>query len=78
MKYVESKYQKEFITDLKRVYKAPTKEAAKEALLELEEKWVKRYPMVINSWTNNRSELFAYFEYFEAIRRFIYTTNTVE
>lgn len=78
MKYVGSKYQKEFMADLKRVYKAPTKEAAKEALLELEEKWGKRYPMVINSWKNNWSELSAYFEYSEPIRRIIYTTNTIE
>jgi len=36
MKYVGSKYKKEFMADLKRVYKAPTKQAAEEALLELE------------------------------------------
>ena len=78
LKYVGSKYQKEFMVDLKRVYKAPTKEAAEEALLELESKWGERYPMVINSWTNNWSELSAYFAYSEPIRRIIYTTNTVE
>jgi transposase-like protein len=78
MKYVGSKYQKEFMQDLKLVYKAPTKEAAEEALLELEQKWGEKYPMVINSWTNNWIELSAYFEYSEPIRRIIYTTNTVE
>jgi transposase-like protein len=78
MKYVGSKYQKEFMADLKQVYKAPTKTAAEEALLELEAKWVEKYPMVINSWTNNWAELSAYFEYSEPIRRIIYTTNTVE
>jgi transposase-like protein len=78
MKYVGSKYQKEFMQDLKKVYKAPTKTAAKDALLELEQKWGEKYPMVINSWTNNWTELSAYFEYSEPIRRIIYTTNTVE
>jgi transposase-like protein len=78
LKYVGSKYQKEFMGDLKQVYKAPTKEAAEEALMELEKKWGERYPMVINSWINNWSELSAYFEYSEPIRRIIYTTNTVE
>jgi transposase-like protein len=78
LKYVGSKYQKEFMADLKQVYKAPTKEAAEEALRELEKRWGERYPMVINSWINNRSELSAYFEYSEPIRRIIYTTNTVE
>ena len=78
LKYVGSKYQKDFMNDLKKVYKAPTKDAAEEALLELEEKWGEKYPMVINSWTNNWSELSSYFEYSEPIRRIIYTTNTVE
>jgi len=78
MKYVGSKYQKEFMSDLKLVYKAPTKVAAEDALLELESKWGKRYPMVVNSWMNNWSELSSYFEYTEPIRRIIYTTNTVE
>ena len=78
MKYVGSKYQKEFMADLKRVYKAPTKQAAEEALLELENKWKDRYPMVVNSWINNWDELSTYFEYAEPIRRIIYTTNTIE
>ncbi len=78
LKYVGSKYQKEFMADLKLVYKAPTKEAAEEALLELESKWKERYPMVINSWLDNWAELSAYFEYSKPIRHIIYTTNTVE
>jgi len=78
LKYIGSKYQKEFMADLKRVYKAPTKEAAEEALNELKEKWGEKYSMVINSWINNWTELSAYFEYSEPIRRIIYTTNTVE
>lgn len=78
IKYVGSKYQKEFMADLKLVYKAPTKSAAEDALLELEAKWGKKYPMVVNSWTNNWTELSAYFKFSEPIRRIIYTTNTVE
>ena len=78
LKYVGSKYQKEFMRDLKLVYKAPTKEAAEDALLDLESKWKEKYPMVINSWINNWAELSAYFQYSEPIRRIIYTTNTVE
>jgi transposase-like protein len=78
MKYVGSKYQKEFMADLKKVYKAPTKDAAKKALLELEEKWKEKYPLVVNSWKNNWEELSAYFQYSEPIRRIIYTTNTIE
>jgi len=78
MKYVASKNQKEFMVDLKKVYKAPTKNAAEIALVELEEKWGKKYPIVINSWKNNWDELSNYFQYSEPIKRIIYTTNTIE
>ena len=78
MKYVGSSYVKEFMRDLKLVYKAPTKEVAYEALRDLENKWGSKYPMVINSWKNNWDELSSYFDYSEPIRRIIYTTNTVE
>jgi len=78
LKYVGSKYQKEFMSDLKLVYKAPTKKAAEQALQELDKKWGEKYPLVLNSWKNNWSELSTYFAYSEPIRRIIYTTNTVE
>ena len=47
-----SKDQKEFAKDLKLICQAPTKELAEEELLKLEEKWGKKYPLVINSWQN--------------------------
>ena len=66
------------MSDLKKVYQAPTKSAAEGALEDLESKWGEKYPMVIKSWKSNWEELSAYFEYSEPIRRIIYTTNTVE
>ena len=78
MKYVASKNQKEFMQDLKLVYKADTKEIAETELDNLEEKWIKKYPIVIKSWRNNWSCLSTYFDYTPEIRRLIYTTNTVE
>lgn len=77
-KYIASKEQKIFMTDLKKVYKAPTKEMAEQALMELEEKWVKKYPIVIKSWRDNWDRLSTYFSYSEPIRRVIYTTNIIE
>lgn len=78
LKYVASKNQKEFMTDLKEVYRAPSKDFAEEKLKVLSEKWEKKYPVVINSWNNNWHKLSTYFKYTEAIRRIIYTTNTIE
>jgi len=78
LKYVASKDQKEFIRDLKLVYKATNKSVAEDELLKLSEKWGAKYPVVIESWERNWEELSAYFEYTEPIRKIIYTTNAVE
>lgn len=78
LKYVASKDQKEFIKDLKLVYKAINKSVAEDELLNLEEKWGDKYPIVIESWQRNWEELSQYFEFTEPIRRIIYTTNAVE
>ena len=78
LKYVASKDQKEFMKDLKKVYRASSKEVAEDALLELEDKWGKKYPAVIQSWQNNWEYLSQYFKYTEPIRKIIYTTNAVE
>lgn len=77
LKYVASKEQKAFMADLKLVYKATSKELAEHHLLELNEKWGKKYPAVMRSWSNNWEALSQYFKYPEIIRRMIYTTNIV-
>lgn len=78
LKYIASKDQKEFLKDLKKVYRAINKQVAEEELLLLEEKWGSKYPVVIESWQNNWEELSQYFEFSEPIRKIIYTTNAVE
>ncbi|WP_460546440.1 IS256 family transposase, partial [Echinicola sediminis] len=78
LKYVASKNQKEFAGDLKKIYKAETKDLAESALLDLEEKWGKKYPIVIRSWNDNWERLSAFFAYTPPIRKLIYTTNAVE
>ena len=78
LKYVASKNQKEFMADLKPVYKAETIAGAETALDALEEKWGKKYPLVIKSWRRKRANLSVYFKYPPDIRRVIYTTNAIE
>lgn len=78
LKYVASKDQKEFMSDLKKVYQAPTLSSAELSLDALEEKWGKKYPVVLDSWRRNWDKLTAYFSYDEHIRRLIYKTNAVE
>jgi len=78
MRYVASADQKEFMLDLKKIYQAPSKQAAENSLLKLDEKWGKKYPIVIRSWTNNWDNLSTYFKYDQHVRKLIYTTNAVE
>ena len=78
LKYVASKNQKAFMVDLKRVYRATSKDAAEQALDELEDRWGETYPIVIKSWRTKWENLSAYFKYPPDIRRVIYTTNSIE
>jgi putative transposase len=78
LKYVASKDQKPFLADLKEVYQATTKELAEQQLDALEQKWGKKYPLVLNSWRTNWNKLSSYFKYDPAIRKMVYTTNTIE
>ena len=78
LKYVGSNNQKEFMADLKRVYKASSKDLAESELDILAGKWNEKYPIVIKSWRNNWDRLSQFFKYPADIRRIIYTTNTIE
>lgn len=78
LKYVASKNQKQFASELKTVYQAFTKKEAEQALDKMEEKWGKKYPIVFESWRNKWDNLSNYFKYPEEIRRIIYTTNIIE
>lgn len=78
LRYVASRDQKEFMRDLKTVYQAETKDLAESHLAKLDEKWGKKYPMVIKSWRSKWDLLSNYFKYSPEIRRLIYTTNAIE
>lgn len=78
LKYVASKDQKEFMRDLKPVYRAENLDLAELRLDELENKWGNKYEKVLESWRNNWTKLTTYFRYDAVIRKLIYTTNTIE
>jgi putative transposase len=77
-KYVPYKDIKAVMADLKLIYGAPTQDDAEYHLEEFRENWGKKYPQIIKSWEQNRTELSTYFKYPEEVRRLIYTTNAVE
>ena len=77
IKYIPSKRYKEFTANLKQLYKAPNK---KVALLEFEkfkERWAE-YPGAIKVWETNWHHVEQLYNYTDAIRKIMYTTNTIE
>ena len=47
LKYASSKDVEIFMNDLKKIYRAASREIAENYLLELEEKWGEKYPLVL-------------------------------
>jgi transposase-like protein len=78
LRYIAEKDKKAFMADLKPVYQALNQEEGYENLLQLDEKWGKKYPVPLPGWYNNWEHLSTFFKYDTAIRKVIYTTNIVE
>jgi len=77
IKYIPQKKYKAFTAHLKLIYKAPNK---KVALLEFEkfkEQW-SDYPGAIKVWDSNWKHVEQLYNYTEAIRKVMYTTNAIE
>lgn len=78
LRYVRSNDQREFVADLKQVYRAESLALGETALESLDEKWRARYPTAITSWRANWVHLSTFFAFPQEIRKMIYTTNGVE
>jgi putative transposase len=78
MKHVSYKDLKAVAASLKPIYKAVNEQAAAAAMDAFEEQWGKNYPHAVRSWRSNWTELTAFFQYPEELRKIIYTTNVIE
>lgn len=72
------KIKKEFISDMKLIYNATSREMAAHELDHFAEKWNQNYPYAIQSWRKNWDELTVFFDFPVEIRKIIYTTNLIE
>ena len=78
LRYVSWKDRKAVAKDLKTVYTAPTEEDAQLALTEFDDIWGEKYPHITQSWINNWDELATFYKYPQAVKKLIYTTNSIE
>ena len=78
LRYVVWKEKKEFTADMKKIYNAPTIEAAEQALKNFEKTWGIKYAYAVKSWRTNWENLTQFFDYPLEIRKIVYTTNIIE
>lgn len=78
LKYVSYKDRKAVVISLQEIYQANDKEQAERALARFDEQWSKKYPYIMKSWLDNWDKLSQMFEFPDAIRKMIYTTNIIE
>jgi putative transposase len=78
LRYVNYRDRRVLARDLRPVYTAPN---ADDALVELErfdEQWGARYPMIAQAWRRDWEHIVPFLALPEALRRVVYTTNTIE
>jgi putative transposase len=78
LRYVSWKHRKAVARDLRRIYTAPTAEAAEQELEEFGRTWDELTPLVSRLWRTHWANLTTFFDYPPEIRRVIYTTNAIE
>ena len=78
MQYVSWKLRKAVAADLRRIYTAPTAEAAGDELERFAEKWDRTHPAISQIWRRNWARVIPFFAFAPDIRKVIYTTNAVE
>lgn len=78
LKYVNHKDKTQIAQDLKAIYTASSEEIGKKIMIEVQEKWKGKYPMVMNRWEENWSVICPFYKFSQRIRKMIYTTNSIE
>ncbi len=63
---------------MRRIYTAPTLEAAQDEFAEFAERWEESYPALIASWRASWDEFVPFLEFPVEVRKLIYTTNAIE
>ncbi|MGH9893416.1 MAG: IS256 family transposase, partial [bacterium] len=77
-RFVPWKDRRNVCAALRRVYTAPSEEAARHALDEFEAEHGPRYPMIASAWRARWAEISPFLAFPQEIRRAIYTTNAIE
>ena len=78
LRYASRKYWAQITKQLRRIYEAPTVEAAEVAFADFAEAWRTKYPAMIRSWENSWDEFIPFLAFPAELRKIVYTTNAIE
>lgn len=78
LRHVRWPDRKEVARWLKRIYQAPTYEAAEDALSDADERYGIRYPATIRQWTKALPLLASLWQFSPLLRKLVYTINPIE
>ena len=79
MRFVSYTDRRAVVAELKKIYTAPTVDAAETALLEFAESdLARRYPACLRTWQDAWERFIPFLAFPPAVRRIIYTTNAIE
>ena len=78
VRFVSQEDRKAVVKSLRPIYEAVNEAAAQQALNELKHNWGQKYTGLISTWERAWEEFIPFLEFHPAIRKVIYTTNTIE
>ena len=77
VKYIPSKDYKAFTAQLKKVYGSSSLKAAQAEFERFQQTW-SQYPGAVDVWVRNWQHVEQLFNYGSAVRKVLYTTNSIE
>ena len=77
IKYIPTKEYKPYTQSLKKIYGAVNLKAANAAFEVFCKEWEK-YPGAVEVWKRNYAHIEQLYDYGQAVRRIMYTTNAIE
>lgn len=78
LRYSSRQHWQKITTQLRRIYTAPTQEAAAAEFEDFAEAWGEKYPAMIKLWRNAWAEFVPFLDFPVEVRKIIYTTNAIE
>lgn len=78
LRYASRKYWAQIAKGLRKIYEAPTVEAAEARFEDFKDEWGERYPAIIRSWETSWNEFVPFLEFPVELRKIVYTTNAIE